>query len=173
MPAPNAELLTATVRLRLAIQQTRDPSLRDELRQVEVGLRRHLPTGIQKGVAAHLLGVSVTALDRWIRRLPAVAHPSSSRLAVETGPLLDLAVQVETLKRSGVKRGLLARAFTQLGWPERGKRLVYRADVACLPRPNQSYDELRHEFEETTPEERLLQLNALHRSMNSLAEVER
>ncbi len=171
MASPVPSILDAVVRLRLAIRQTRDAELREELRQIEVGLRRELPAGIQKGLAGQLLGVSVTALDRWVDRgrLPAVAYPHSSRLAVETGALLDLAVQVETLKREGVKRGLLARAFQELRWPDRGGRLVYSSELAALPRPNQSYDELRYEYERTTPEERVLQLAALHRSLNRLA----
>ena len=61
----------------------------------------------------------------------------------------------------------------ELGWRERGRRDVLRADVACLPRPNVSREELRQQFEETTPEERVLHMDALHRSMNVLAEARR
>lgn len=156
----------------MAVQQTRDPALRDELRQAEVALRRQLPASVPKRVAAAFLGVSVTALDRWIDRgrLPVVASArGSQRLAIETGPLLELATKVEGLRRSGVKRGLLAEAMTELGWRDRGQRLILRADIACLPRPNLSRDELRQQFEETTPEERVLQMAALHRSMNTLS----
>jgi hypothetical protein len=45
-------------------------------------------------------------------------------------------------------------------------------DVARLPRPNVSRDELRRQFEETTPQGRVLQVAALHRSLNTLAEAE-
>jgi len=164
-------LLEPIVRLRLAIRRTRDPALRDELRQVEVGLRRQLPAAVPKRVAAGLLGVSVTALDRWVDRgrLPVVATAGTTRLAIETGPLLELAVAVHDLARSGVTRGVLARALDALGRRDRGERDVVRADVARLPRPNQSRDQLRRQFEETTPEERVLQTAALHRSLNALA----
>ena len=165
-------LLEPIVGLRLALQRTRDPALRDELRQVEVELRRQLPPGVPKRVAAALLGVSVTALDRWVDRgrLPVVASArGSQRLAIETAPLLDLATKVEALSRAGARRGLLAKAMDELGWRERGHRDVLRADVACLPRPNVSRDELRQQFEETTPVQRVLQLVALHRSLNVLA----
>jgi hypothetical protein len=51
---------------------------------------------------------------------------------------------------------------------DRGHRLVFRYDVARLPRPNVSLDELQRQYEETTPEERVLQMAALNRSMNTL-----
>jgi hypothetical protein len=164
--------LEPIVRLRLALQQTRDPALRDELRQIEVTLRRQLGPSIPKRAAARLLGVSVTALDRWIDRgyLPAVAPASGSRrLGVETTPLIELATRVSVLRRSGQTRGLLSQAVKDLGWSERGHRLVFRFDVASLPRPNVTFDELRRQFEETTPEGRVLQLAALNRSMSVLA----
>ena len=171
MPAA-ASLLEPIVRLRLAIRQTRDPGLRDELRQIEVALRRQVGPAVPKRRAACLLGVSVTALDQWIDRgrIPVVAPASgSSRLGVETAPLLELATRVSELRRSGRTRGLLSRAMDDLGWSELGRRLVFREDVARLPRPNVSLLELRRQFEETTPEERVLQVTALHQSLNELA----
>lgn len=164
-------LLQPIVRLRLAIVQTRDPDLRDELRQIETGLRGLVGSSVAKRPAAGLLGVSVTALDRWIDRgrIPVVGRPDSSRLSVETSALLELAVQVETLRRQGVNRGRLAKAFERLGWNDHPEgRQVLRADVAALPRPNAPARELRRDFQRTTPEERVLQLGALHRSLNVL-----
>jgi excisionase family DNA binding protein len=160
------------VRLRLAIRGTRDGALRDELRQVEVALRRELGPAVPKRPAARLLGVSVTALDRWIDRgrLPVVAPGGGSRrLGVETQPLLELATRVRELRRRGRTRGLLAAAMNDLGWPESGRRRVIREDVARLPRPNVSLPELRRSFDETTPEQRVLEIAALHRSLNALA----
>jgi hypothetical protein len=168
-----ADLLEPVVRLRLAIQQTRDPALRDELRGIEVALRRQLGPAVAKRAAARLLGVSVTALDRWVDRgaLPAVASArGSKRLAVETGPLLDLATTVRRLRRAGRTHAVLSQAVRALGWKERGQRLVYRSDVARLPRPNVSMDELQRQFAETTPEERVLQMVALNRSLNVLTD---
>lgn len=165
-------LLEPIVLLRLAIERTRDRALRDELRAVEVSLRRQLGPSVPKRAAARLLGVSVTALDRWIDRgfLPVVASPRGSRrLAVETGPLLDLAAGVRRLRRAGRSRAVLSEALRELGWRERGRRLVYRYDVARLPRPNISLDELQRQYEETSPEERVLQLAALNQSIDTLA----
>jgi len=169
---PVAAVLEPIVRLRLAIETTRDPQLRDQLRTIEVSLRRQLGPSVPKRAAARLLGVSVTALDRWVDRgvLPVVTSPRGSRrLAVETLPLLELATTVRRLRRAGRTHRVLAEAVRELGWRDRGRRLVFRYDVARLPRPNVPLDELQRQFEETTPEERVRQLAALHRSMDLLA----
>jgi hypothetical protein len=170
------ELLEPIVRLRLAIQQTREPALRDELRGIEVALRTQLGPAVPKRAAARLLGVSVTALDRWIDRgcVPVVASArGSKRLAVETAPLLELATAVRRLRRGGRTRAVVAEAVRELGWPDRGRRLVFWEDVARLPRPNVTLEELQRRFAETTPEERVLQQAALNRSLNALAEPAR
>ncbi|MDQ4029638.1 MAG: hypothetical protein M3168_01215 [Actinomycetota bacterium] len=169
-------LLEPIVRLRLAIAQTRYPALRDELRQIEASLRGQVDPFVAKREAADLLGVSVTALDRWVDRgrIPVVARPGLSRLAVETTPLLELAVEVERLRRHGVRRGRLARALERLGRHDSPDgREVLRADVAALPRPNVPARELKRQFEETTPEERVLQLAALNRSLNFVLQAKR
>lgn len=171
-----ASSLEPIVRLRLAIAQARDPALRRELREIESGLRGQVGPWVAKREAAGLLGVSVTALDRWIDRgrLPVVARPSSSRLAVATGPLLELAVEVERLRRQGVRRGRVAAALAQLGWYDHPDgRQVLRVDVAALPRPNVPAHQLRRQFEETTSEERVLQLAALSRSLDVVLRAER
>lgn len=165
-------LLEPIVRLRLLVQETRDPASREELRAIEAQLREQIGPAVPKRAAARLLGVSVTGLDRWIDRgcVPVVAGSrSAKRLAVETGPLLDLATRVWRLRRAGRRRGVLAAAVRDLGWRDRGHRLVFGSDVARLPRPNVSLDELQLQFRESTPEERVLQMAALNRSLNTLA----
>jgi hypothetical protein len=169
-------LLEPIVDLRLALQRARDPGLRAELRHVEVALRRQLGPSVPKRVAARLLGVSVTALDRWIDRgrVPVVAPANGARrLGVETLPLLELATSVAALRRSGRKRGVVSAALEQLGRRDHGQRLVVCADVARLPRPNVSLDELQQQFRQTTPEARVLQLAALNDSLNRLATRQR
>lgn len=171
-----ATLLGPIVSLRLAIQQTHDPALRIELRAAEVALRKAVGPRVPKRAAARLLGTSVTALDRWVDRgyLPVVASPRGvKRLAIESGPLLDLATRARLLRRAGRSRGVLAEAIRELGWQDRGQRHVLSFDVARLPRPNVSLDELQRQFAETTPAERVLQLVALNRSVNALAQGDR
>jgi hypothetical protein len=166
-------LLDPIVRLRLAIQQTRDPALRTELREAEVALRMAVGPRVPKRAAARLLGTSVTALDRWVDRgyLPVVASPrGGKRLALESGPLLDLATRVRLLRRAGRSRGLLAEAVRELGWKDRDQRVVLRFDVARLPRPNVSLDDLQRQFADTTPAERVLQMAALNRSITALTQ---
>lgn len=166
-----AALLDAIVRLRLAIPRAHDRELRHDLREVEVRLRRQLGPFVPKKLAAQLLGISVTALGRWIERgyLPVVAPTASAqRLSVESGPLLELATEVRRLRGLGRARGVIAQAIRSLTWPERGERLVYSVDVARLPRPNVSLDELQRQFAETTPEERVIQLAELNRSLSFL-----
>lgn len=163
-----ATLLDAIVRLRLAIPRVRDRELRSELRELEARLRRSLGAAVGKKLAAGLLGVSVTALDRWIDRgyLPAVAPAAGARrLAVESGPLLELATEVRRLRRSGRSGRVVAEAIRELGWRGRGERVVVSLDVARLPRPNVSVDELQRQFAETTADERVLQVAALSRSL--------
>lgn len=169
MTAANA-LLEPILTLRSAIQQTHDPAVRADLRAVEASLRKTLGPRVPKRAAARLLGISVTALDRWVDRgcLPVVASPGSKRLAVETAPLLELATRVRLLRRQGRTRGVLSRAIRELGCKERGHRLVLRLDVARLPRPNVPLDELQRQFAETTPEQRVLELSALNRAMSAL-----
>lgn len=166
-----ATLLDSIVRLRLAIPRARDRELRSELRELEARLRRAAGAAVGKKVAARLLGVSVTALDRWIDRgyLPAVAPVvGARRLAVESGPLLELATEVRRLRRSGRSGRVVAEAIRELGWRGCGERVVISLDVARLPRPNASVDELQAQFAESTADERVLQLAALNRSLGLL-----
>lgn len=166
-----ATLLEPIVSLRLAIQQTRDPALRADLRQAEVALRNAVGPRVPKRAAARLLGTSVTAPDHRVDRgcLPVVAPPGGGkRLALESGPLLELATRVRLLRRAGRSRGVLARAVRELGWRDRGGRLVLPFEVARLPRPNVSLEDLQRQFAQTTPAERVLQMSALNRSVNAL-----
>lgn len=167
-----AALLEPIVRLRLLVEETRDPGLRREARAIEVQLRRQLGPATPKRAAARLLGVSVTALDRWIDRgcIPVVARDRSARrLAVESEPLLELATRVWRLRRAGQTRGVLAAALRELDWRAHGRRLVLWSEVARLPRPNVSLDELQLQFQKSTAEDRVLQLAALNRSLNTLS----
>jgi hypothetical protein len=63
---------------------------------------------------------------------------------------------------------VIAAAIRALNWPERGRRIVYGVDVARLPRPNVSLDELQRQYAETTPLDRVLHVAELNRSLGFL-----
>jgi hypothetical protein len=168
-------LLAAIVELRLLVRETREPETRASLRRLEWRLRPLLAAGVPKGRAAAQLGVTVPALDKWIARgrLPVVSRKGSTRRTVETRALLELAVQVEELRRAGLERGVLAEAFRRLDWPDDpdGEQVV-REEIARLPRPNVSVRQLRADYE-APAEARIARLTQLHRSLNALAQGER
>jgi hypothetical protein len=161
------DLVTSIVQLRRAIVTTRDRATRATLRDVEVRLRKALGPTIAKKKAAASLGISVTALDRWVDQgvLTVVEKPGSSRHELESTPLLDLAEQVRnTREEHPGMRTPVAEAITRLGWARRaGGRRVLRFDVASLPRPNISEQELVAGFCSTTPEQRVREVAMLSR----------
>ena len=69
----------------------------------------------------------------------------------------------------GGGRGVIAEAVRRLGWRPRGERLIYSYDLASMPRPNESVEELRRHFRETTPADRLRELVGLNASAAPLA----
>ena len=162
-----SDLATSIVQLRHAIVKTRDRSVRSSLRDVEVRLRSALGPTIPKKKAAAVLGISVTALDRWVDRgiLPVVERPGSSRHELEARPFLELAEHVHRLKADGgATYAPVAPAIKRLGWrPSPGGRRVLRLDVAALPRPNISEQELVANFHATTPAERVREAAELSR----------
>ena len=158
-PVDPVELAASIVQLRQAIVMTRDRTVRSSLRDVEVRLRRALGPTIPKKKAATVLGISVTALDRWVDRgfLPVVERPGSSRHELESRPFLELAQEVYRMRADGVvARAPVAPAVKRLGLRPRpaGKR-VLRFDVAALPRPNIPEQELVANFRATTAEQRV------------------
>jgi excisionase family DNA binding protein len=134
---------------------------RMRLRRAEALLRAELAGAVPKSVAARLLGVSTTALERWIDagKLPAIRRPGG-REEVAAEALLDLAEEVSRLREEGVPRGLLATALRRL--EERGlprRRL----------RPNEPASELRAAYERSTPAERIRETAELSLAATTLA----
>jgi hypothetical protein len=153
------DLVTCVLQLRAAIVRTRDSATRSALRDVEVRLREALGPTITKRKAAAVLGISVTALDRWVGQgvIPVVERPGSSRHALEVRPFLELAEEVRRVKEEiPAARLPVALAVNRLGWGPRPEgRRVLRLDVAALPRPNVTEAELVAGFRSTTPEQRV------------------
>jgi hypothetical protein len=100
------ELFENIVRLRRAGRQM--PGDRD-LGEVRVALERELGETVSRRLAARVLDVSHTALDRWIKTgdLPLVYAPEG-RLEVPVPALLDLYEAVEAERAEGPRRYVLA-----------------------------------------------------------------
>lgn len=166
--APDQALAHA-VELRRVRQTVVDPDGRRRLGSVIRELRASVGVGVPKRRAATLLGVSVQALERWVRSgaLPVMRKPGSSRELIDAEALLVVAEEVGRLRELGVERGALAEALRTL-----------RAE-GHLPRklrPNQSAAELRHEYLHTTPAERLraaAELSELASALAGRAEADR
>jgi len=172
-----SDLVASIVQLRRAIVTTRARGARSGLRDVEVRLRTALGPSITKTQAALALGISVTALDRWVERgyLAVVEKPGSSRHELEARSFLELAEQVSAVSaEAGDARTPVARAIGQLGWkPQAAGRRVLRRDVATLPRPNIAERELVAMLCSTTPEERVREVAELSRLLAPAAGHER
>lgn len=150
------------ISLRRAGTAVTDPRERRRLKQVERDLRRAIGVGVPKRRAAAVLGVSVTALDKWIARgrLPVVRRPGSSREQIDADALLDLAEEVTRAREGGQTRSLLATAFEHLAKQGRPRPKL---------RPNQSAPELREHYLHTTPGDRVREVAELSRVLTDLA----
>ncbi len=136
------------VELRRVRRMVIDPDGRRRLGSVIRELRTSVGVGVPKRRAATLLGVSVQALERWVRSgaLPVMRKPGSSRELIDAEALLVVAEEVARLREQSSERGALAAALRTLRAEDRLPRKL---------RPNQSAAELRHEYLHTTPDERL------------------
>jgi hypothetical protein len=131
------------------------------LTRAELRLRTELGDSVPKSVAADLLGVSTTALERWIdrERIP-VVHRPGGREEVAAGALLDLAEEVTQLREEGASRGLIAEAL---------RRLEQRGLPRRRLRPNEPARELRAAYLSTTPSQRLRETAELSLAVTTLA----
>lgn len=154
--------LAHVVELRRIRRTITDPDGRRRLGRVIRGLRASIAAGVPKRRAAATLGVSVQALERWVRSgaLPVVRRPGSSRELIDAETLLVVAEEVARLREEGVERGALATALRTLQAEGRLPRKL---------RPNQSAAELRYEYLQTTPAERLRTAVELSELASSLA----
>jgi DNA-binding transcriptional MerR regulator len=136
------------VALRRVAAAVVDPPERRRLERVIFELRRQVGVGVPKRRAARLLGVSVQALERWVERglLPVVRKPGSTRELIDAEALTVLAEEVARRRATGEQRGVIAWSLREL---ERTGRLPRKL------RPNRKASELRREFLDTSPQERL------------------
>lgn len=142
----------------------------DRVESVMRRRRAELDRTVPKRRAAELLGVSVPTLDRWIKRgnIPAARRAETGREEVVTGPLLELAVEVELLRSSGTAHPL-RQALRRV--EERARaRGVTRGVPMGVPGfyPDQRLDR-RHDFEMLTEAERVRAAIELSRAGTRLA----
>lgn len=80
----------------------------EDLAIVRSRLERELGETVSRRLAANVLGISHTALDRWIRNrdLPTVFAPNG-RIEIPVTALLDLAEHVEQERKAGRRRHVL------------------------------------------------------------------
>ncbi len=148
----------------LALRQAHrgaDAASRLRLTRAELRVREALGGAVPKSVAAGFLGVSTTALERWVDagRIPTVRRPRG-REEIEAGALIDVAGEVGQLRAEGVSRGILAQALTRLearGLPRRSLR------------PNEPAADLRTGFRGTTSTERLRETAELSLATTTLS----
>lgn len=156
-----ARLAHAALALRQAAGHVGHERSRLRLRRAERLLREDMGGSVPKSVAARLLGVSTTALAKWVEagRLPVVRRPGG-REEIDAEALLDVAEEVARLREAGSARGVVATALRRLD--ERGlprRRL----------RPNRPARELRSDYLATTPLDRLEEAAELSEFATTLA----
>ena len=134
------------VGLRQVAEAVSEPAKKRLLARVIRDLRLGLDVGIPKHQAARALNISPQALDRWVKagKLPTVKRPGSSRELLDRDPLIRLVEEARRLEDAGETHPV-AKAIHNLS--EQG--LLRRK-----PEPNQSAEELRFEFLNSTPEGR-------------------
>ena len=105
------ELFENIVRLRRAGRRL---SSDRDIAAVRVALERKLGETVSRRLAARVLGVSHTALDRWIKGgdLPVVYSPKG-RMEVPVPALLDLYETVEAERAEGPRRYVLAATMAR------------------------------------------------------------
>ncbi len=168
------DALRCAASLRIAARGARSIERQARLSDDERRLRAALGPSVPKQAAARALGVSLTALDRWIDRglVPVVRSAESSRLRPETGPLLELLIEIERLREHGRSGRLVAAALRSLGRrPIHDGRWIVSSELARLPRPNVPAWELMANAAATTPLERLEAVAELSEAVTGLAQL--
>lgn len=126
----STQLVDAIVRLRRA---ERIPLAAEDVRPVRRELEGRLGSAVSRSRAARILGVSQTALDRWVDagRIPTVVTPTGRR-EVPSQFVVELREEIDELAAEGLSRHLLAAALAARS--EAAEKLGRQED-ASAPRP--------------------------------------
>lgn len=111
----------------------------EEIESVREDLERQLGPALTRGTAAHLVGVSQTALDRWVERgeIPTVTTPRGKR-AVPASVVLDLAEGVRA-RSPDQRRPLGAVIREQHGRADDAERVARRTLAPLLREPREGH----------------------------------
>lgn len=119
---------------------------------------------VSKLHAAKALGLTVTALDRWVLCGAVKTHQRpGGQTEIDTLTVVDLAVEIERLRRSGRKRGLLAEALARRERALSSRRIGTRGFF-----PDQ-HAERRGDLASTTAGERVAEAIRLSRIATAIA----
>jgi hypothetical protein len=156
--------LADAVELRLVASKVSEPDARTQLARLTRRRITDIGPSIPKTRAAKALGVTVPALDRWIARGALKTRRStSSREEIDTLTVVDLAVEVASLAKSGRKRGLLAEALARRERTLAGRGMGTRSFFA------DQQAERREELATVSAGERVAQAISLSRAATKIA----
>lgn len=160
--------LSDAVELRALARASPDAALQTRLGQIARRRCEDIGPSVPKLRAAQVLGVSLTALDKWIARgaIPVMRRSSSSRQEVDTNTVIDLAVEIRALQATGRTRGLLATALARLNPADENAPAAAMGTRGFFP---DQTEERRREFALLTPGERVAQAITLSRSATRIA----
>lgn len=107
--AESQTLVDDIVRLRRA---ERMPAIADEISKVRAGLESRLGPTLSRSRASRILGVSQTALDRWVSlgEIPTLLTPNG-RLEIPLQFVVEMAELIARLTQQGTDRRLLSAAL--------------------------------------------------------------
>ena len=160
--------LRDAVELRALAHASPEPTVRSRLEQIARRRSEDIGPSVPKTRAAQALGVSVTALERWIERgaIPVHQRSSSSREELETKTVIELAVEIRALRETGRERALLATALARRDSADKSAQPGAMGTRRFFPDQSK---ERRQEFALLTPGERVAQAIRLSRSATRIA----
>lgn len=154
--------IKAATEMRLAARDQDRRRAARRLRRAEQLVLDEIGRSVPKRRAAAALGISVPALERWVRlgRLPVVRRPGG-REEVDASALLDVLEEVRGLRDDeGVSRSAVAGAL---------RNLALRGLPRERLRPNESARTLRESYARSSGVERLREAAELSAAATTLA----
>lgn len=139
----------------------------DAVHACVAALRDALDHAVTKRVAARVLAISPSMLDRLVAEgvLTTVVRPGVARAKIELRSLVEVAEAIERERARGPERGAVVRATRLM---RRRRPVAVWQDVARLPRPNPTARELRARYLASTPGDRVQDVALLANHLSRL-----